>query len=105
MAEWTSDKIFGSSFITHETPNGYEIHFSTPDREKYLAVQEECRRQIDHAKQQTNADKIRQMSDVELADYFAKFETKCYKRVSKKIVCDTMRFAEQHLDWLKQEVE
>lgn len=53
----------------------------------------------------TNGDAIRQMTDEELADYFAKFETKCYKRVSQKIVCDTMRFAEQHLDWLKQEVE
>ena len=65
MAEWASDKILGSSFITHETPNGYEIHFSTPDREKYLAVQEECRRQIDHAKPMSTDDLIRQMMNSE----------------------------------------
>jgi hypothetical protein len=37
--------------MTHTQGNrGFEIHFRTDSAEKYMAVQEECRRQIGHAK-------------------------------------------------------
>lgn len=50
-ALWADDPIVGTEFMTHNQGNrGFEIHFRTDSREKYEAVQTECRRQIDHAK-------------------------------------------------------
>ena len=66
---WRDDLITTTEFMTHSGGNGYELHFRTPDREKYLEVQEVCRKVIDHGKPQTNADRIRQMDDAELAEY------------------------------------
>jgi len=103
MAEWASDKILNSWFITHGTPNGYEIHFATPDMEKYLAVQEECRRQIRHAKPMTNADRIRQMTDEELAEYLGTDLDGCVGR--KCVIDDNTDCQKCWLDWLKQEVD
>lgn len=51
----------------------------------------------------TNADKIRQMSDDELANMFAMYEARSYGRVGYK--SNEEQFAKQWLDWLKQEVE
>ena len=104
MAEWASDKIFGSSFITHSTSNGYEIHFATPDMEKYLAVQEECMRQIDHAKSLTNADKIKQAgNESEIASAFVDFlcSVPCIGGKCKTLDKTCYQCV---LDWLKQEV-
>ena len=64
---WRDDLITSSEFLTHSGPNGFEIHFRTPDREKYLEVEKACRKVIGHGKRQTNADRIRQMTDEELA--------------------------------------
>jgi len=49
---WTDEPIEGTEFMTHSQGGrkGFEIHFRTDSLEKYKAVQEECRRQIDHAK-------------------------------------------------------
>lgn len=49
---WTDEPIDGTGFMTHTQGGGkgFEIHFRTDSLEKYKAVQEECRRQIDHAK-------------------------------------------------------
>ena len=51
-ALWTDEPIEGTGFMTHTQGGGkgFEIHFRTDSLEKYKAVQEECRRQIDHAK-------------------------------------------------------
>ena len=50
-ALWTDKPISGTEFMTHnQGQSGFEIHFRTDDRAKYEAVQDECRRQIDHAK-------------------------------------------------------
>ena len=54
---------------------------------------------------QTNADRIRSMTDEELADWIAYWETRCYKRVEPLAYCDTENFAKQILDWLKSPVE
>ena len=48
---WTDEPIEGSEFMTHnQGGRGFEIHFRTDSAEKYKAVQDECRRQIGHAK-------------------------------------------------------
>ena len=50
-AIWTDEPIIGTWFMTHnQGQSGFEIHFRTDDKAKYEAVQDECRRQIDHAK-------------------------------------------------------
>lgn len=50
-ALWTDEPISGTEFMTHnQGQSGFEIHFRTDDKAKYEAVQDECRRQIDHAK-------------------------------------------------------
>ena len=104
MSEWASGKILNSWFITHETPNGYEIHFATPDMEKYLAVQEECRRQIRHAKPMTNADKyFRNATDEEIASFLAAVNN--HRQWSEQtLMQDLDADYAYYLDWLKQEV-
>ena len=53
----------------------------------------------------TNADKIRAMTDEELAGLFADFETRCYLRLEPTAICDTVNFAKQHLERLKSTAE
>ena len=98
---WRDDLITTSEFMTHSGQNGYELHFRTPDREKYLEVQEVCRKVIEHGKPQTNADRIRQMSDEELASIITddwcellNCESPCDGHCDLKV-----------LDWLKEEAE
>jgi hypothetical protein len=85
---WRDDLITTTEFMTHSGQNGYELHFRTPDRTKYRYVEDACRKMIDHGKPHTNADRIRQMSDEELAEWL---EEHCFQY--------------GWLDWLKQEVE
>lgn len=68
MSEWMNE-ITCSEFTTHSAPSGWELHFRTPKQEDYIAVQDLCRKLIGHGKPPTNADRIRQMSDEELADF------------------------------------
>lgn len=58
-----------------------------------------------YERQQTNSDRIRAMSDEELAEWIANWETRCYKRVDPLVDCDTKNFAKQILDWLKSPAE
>lgn len=51
--------------------NGFEIIIKTDSEEHYKATEAFARRLIDHAKPVTAADKIRAMSDRELASFFA----------------------------------
>lgn len=53
----------------------------------------------------SNADRIRAMTDEELAEHLARLETKCYLRFLPHWKCNTENFAKQWLDWLKQEVD
>ena len=91
---WRDDLITTTEFMTHSGGNGYELHFRTPDREKYLEVQEVCRKVIDHGKPQTNADRIRQMSDEEMAAEFI-------------VILGKFGFGdrEELLDWLKSDAK
>lgn len=45
----------------------FEVIIKTDSKEHYKATQDFARKLIDHAKPQTNADRIRAMSDEELA--------------------------------------
>lgn len=49
---------------------GYEIIIKTDSHEHYRSAEEFARRLIDHSKPMTNADRIRSMTDEELADFF-----------------------------------
>lgn len=58
-----------TEFITRNHGNKeYEIIIKTDSKEHYEATEVFARRLIDHAKPQTNADRIRAMSDEELAE-------------------------------------
>ena len=48
---------------------GYEIIIMTDVHEHYRATEDFARRLIDHSKPATNADRIRAMSDEELAEF------------------------------------
>ena len=51
----------------------------------------------------TNADRIRAMTDEELAEWMATIEKKCYARCGVK--SNFKRFNNQWLDWLKAPVD
>ena len=48
---------------------GYEIIIKTDSYEHYRAAEDFARRLIDHSKPKTNADRIKAMSDEELAEF------------------------------------
>ena len=59
-----------TEFISRNYGNeGYEIIIKTDSHEHYRATEEFARRLIDHAKHATNADRIRAMSDEEIAEF------------------------------------
>ena len=79
-----------TEFISRNYGNeGYEIIIKTDSHEHYRATEDFARRLIDHSKPATNADRIRTMSDEELA---------------KLLCCTGWRMIEQKecLEWLQQ---
>ena len=86
---------------------GYEIIIKTDSHEHYKAAESFARRLIDHSKPMTNAQKIRAMSDEELAEFIDRCEmndidyakTFC-DLCNGQYECDQCR-----LDWLKQPAE
>ena len=54
------------------------------------------------SRKQTNADRIRTMTDEELAEFMTEYELRAYKRLNAS--GERKRFASQWLDWLKQEL-
>ena len=59
-----------TEFITRNYGNkDFEIIIKTDSKEHYKETQDFARRLIDHAKPMTNADRIRAMSDEELANW------------------------------------
>ena len=86
---------------------GYEIIIKTDSHEHYKAAESFARRLIDHSKPMTNADRIRSMSDEELAEFIDRCEmndidyakTFC-DLCNGQYECDQCR-----LDWLKQPAE
>lgn len=101
MAEWMNE-ITCSEFTTHSAPSGWELHFRTPNQEDFIAVQDLCRKLIGHGKPTTNADRIRAMSDEELAKKLA-WRAECPDKAHQD-KCNEDCFG-CWLDWLRQEVE
>lgn len=59
-----------TEFISRAYGNeGYEIIIKTGSYEYYKATEDFARRLIDHSKPKTNADRIKAMSDEELAEF------------------------------------
>lgn len=60
-----------TEFITRvcHAEESYEVIIKTDSEEHYKATQDFARRLIDHAKPVTNADRIRAMTDEELAEF------------------------------------
>lgn len=79
---------------------GYEIIIKTDSEEHYKAAEAFARHLIDHAKPMTAADKIRAMSDRELASFFADkviaaslniLSGECEKLTAIQIECEKYR--------------
>ena len=84
-----------TEFISRNYGNeGYEIIIKTDSHEHYRATEDFARRLIDHSKPATNADRIRTMSDEELAAWMS--ECNAYREYAN---------ASQWLPWLQQATE
>ena len=87
-----------TEFISRKYGNdGYEVIIKTDSHEHYKQAEDFARRLIDHAKPVTNADRIRAMTDDELAEFFEKVEN--------AVGNDNRLFRNGWLDWLKQEAK
>ena len=64
-----------TGFNTQVSNGEYRLQFETDNIEYYLLMQETARRRVD-GKPVTNADRIRAMSDEELANVLREFATK-----------------------------
>ena len=88
-----------TEFISRKYGNdGYEVIIKTDSHEHYKASEEFARRLTDHAKPMTNADRIRAMSDAELADWHEScpyIDKECTMKGCVKCI----------LEWLKQPSE
>lgn len=76
------------------------LRFETDNREYYLLMQETARRCVD-GKPATNADRIRAMSDEELADMLWKMGRN-YRAVCADPVVDYNEHRDGLITWLKQ---
>ena len=68
-----------TEFITRvcRAEESYEVIIKTDSADHYEAAQAFARRLIGHAKPMTNEDRLRAMSDEELADFLRKESWKC----------------------------
>lgn len=88
-----------TEFITRNHGNeSFEIIIKTDSREHYIATEDFARRMIDHAKPMTNADRIRAMTNEELADLLA------YGCISPVRSC-RQSCRDCILDWLREMAE
>ena len=90
-----------TEFISRKYGNdGYEVIIKTDKHEHYKAAEEFARRLIDHAKPMTNADRIRSMSDEELAEWLCSmFEC----RIGKCPACEMCSAGDNGLiKWLQR---
>ena len=67
--------IMATGFNTQACNGEYSLQFETDNKEYYLLMQETARRCVD-GKPVTNADRVRSMSDEELANVLREFATK-----------------------------
>lgn len=83
---------------------GYEIIIKTNNHELYRAAVDFARRLIDHSKPKTNADRIKAMSDEELAKMLYK-TGKNYRTICADPVADFREHYGDLLQWLQQPAE
>ena len=89
----------------------FEVIIKTDNKEHYKATEDFARKLIDHAKPQTNADRIRAMSDEELAIHLHDLGWDCHlcaehRRLDNEPLlrgekCDE-KCMEHCLEWLQQ---
>ena len=93
-----------TEFITRNYGNKeFEVIIKTDSKEHYKEIQDFARKLIDHAKPQTNADRIRAMSDEELANIMA--GTPICKERYMDCIKDGRDCEPCLLEWLKQPAE
>lgn len=90
-----------TEFITRNYANkDFEIIIKTDNKEHYKAAEDFARKLIDHVKPQANADRIRAMSDEELADFMDDYEQLCEGRELTECIAKNCK--ECILKWLQQ---
>lgn len=104
-----------TEFITRNHGNScFEIIIKTTNPEHYKATEDFARRLIDHAKPMTNADRIRAMSDEELASFMAgkgvsesylRLKDKGYTPTATELALLNERLMRPWMAWLLQPVE
>lgn len=102
-----------TGFNTQVSNGKYRLQFETDNREYYLLMQETARRCVD-GKPVTNADRIRNMTDEELATHLHDIGWDCHlcaehRRLDNEPLlrgekCDE-KCVEHCLEWLKQPAE
>ena len=85
-----------TGFNTQVSNGEYCLQFETDNKEYYLLMQETARRCVD-GKPVTNADRIRSMSDGELAQFLNQLGTST--RAWQKYKEDTMYWLQQPAEW------
>lgn len=95
-----------TEFITrNHGQKEFEVIIKTDNKDHYKATEDFARKLIDHAKPQTNADRIRAMSDEELVELLAnisengEYEFFC-DNPKRMIACDNCKRCVK--EWLKQ---
>lgn len=53
----------------------------------------------------TNAERIRSMTDDEMAEYLSDLEIRCYVRINPRLEFCNEAYAKQWLEWLTEEVD
>lgn len=98
-----------TEFISRKYGNdGYDVIIKTDSHEHYKASEEFARRLIDHAKPMTNADRIRAMSDEELATLLSELcqnGENCYSCPLFGKSCGGINGLSGWLDWAKRPAE
>ena len=89
-----------TGFNTQVSNGEYRLQFETDNREYYMLMQETARSRVD-GKPVTNADRIRAMSDEELADMLWK-TGRNYRAVCADPVVDYNEHRDNLIAWLKQ---
>lgn len=87
----------------------FEVIIKTDNKEHYKATQDFARKLIDHAKPNTNADRIRAMSDEELAKLIAEnaYTGACndFGIPHQGQCCHNCEKCDAIINWLKQPAE
>ena len=95
-----------TGFNTQTGGGQYRIQFETDNEEYFLLMQELARCCVDHPKVKTNADRIRAMTDEELAKFIPNWSyTDACKCVEKPYVDCNNECEKCVSEWLQQPAE